>query len=606
MSHIAVENIQNVSGSFTLPVTSLGRIPDYGYSLSSMFGGDLNDAATVLNALGYACSLIIDTSAELTASASFNSGVALISTPGNEITLGSYNITINGFFHGGNYQVFNCSSTGRVSFGVGSVDFIKPEWWGADPTGSVSSLSAFDFAIDSLSSTGGTIKVSGHYVLPATWTVSNVSGLILKGTGSHLVAGTKRTEFDFTGLPDGDSGIVFDNCDGLTLEDFYSYVPLRTGGGAVIAINGTSGFSISRLNIESSMGSGSFGLKLGSDAVSASSVLAGTVKNCLIQNDGTPLLLGYGSTSVTLMNNYALGAGVYGFHIYHCNYCELNGCASDTGGASAWGYGIEASSQITIDSCGAENNGKGAFNVTGGSTGITFTNPMGVGNNTSADVSIGSLIDIGTSGINYDIIIQNPRDVAPDAATTASIYGRAGSLWTTVIGSLTRCAEGLDGDTTWKESYLTLISGEYPQFPAIYGTPTFYEGLEYSSGYGGGYKIQHAMATGTSTTGNPTFDIQVNIPAGARILGTQLYVTSVLSDNWDSAFINGNTAVISSNTSLLAGAVVNSIYDSFLASAIASAETDIRVTKNGGGNFSNNTGTIRAVVYYAVMSNMTF
>ena len=55
------------------------------------------------------------------------------------------NLTINGSFDAGLYQVF--SGDGSVTFGDGSVEKVYAEWWGADPTGSSDSTTAIETAI---------------------------------------------------------------------------------------------------------------------------------------------------------------------------------------------------------------------------------------------------------------------------------------------------------------------------------------------------------------------------------------------------------------------------------------------------------------------------
>lgn len=54
-------------------------------------------------------------------------------------------LTITGTFETGNYQVF--TGTGTIKFGVGSVDALRPEWWGAVADGSTDSTTAISSAL---------------------------------------------------------------------------------------------------------------------------------------------------------------------------------------------------------------------------------------------------------------------------------------------------------------------------------------------------------------------------------------------------------------------------------------------------------------------------
>jgi hypothetical protein len=94
--------------------------------------------------------------------------------------------------------------------------------------------------------------------------------------------------------------------------------------------------------------------------------------------------------------------------------------------------------------------------------------------------------------------------------------------------------------------------------------------------------------------------IEVNIPAVSRILGVQLRVDAALTDGetWDAAYSGGSTESICTGQAVAKSTKVNS-----LASAVVTSETDIAITKNGGGSFTA-AGTIRAIVYYETFDNM--
>lgn len=109
-------------------------------------------------------------------------------------------------------------------------------------------------------------------------------------------------------------------------------------------------------------------------------------------------------------------------------------------------------------------------------------------------------------------------------------------------------------------------------------------------------KIKEANADITAVT---SVTIQVNIPLGAKILGCQLRVDTALTagETWDAAYETGSTQSIATGQAVTKNTKVNKFFDENVATAIVSAETDIAITKNGGGAFTA-LGNISAIVYY--------
>ena len=113
-------------------------------------------------------------------------------------------------------------------------------------------------------------------------------------------------------------------------------------------------------------------------------------------------------------------------------------------------------------------------------------------------------------------------------------------------------------------------------------------------------------ATGTATAA-ATFDIEVNIPAGAKILGCQQRVDVALSSGdggttWSAAYIDGSTVATAAGAAFTKNTKVNSFLDEHAATAIASAETDIKVTINSGNFVAG--GKVTAIVYYQTLSTL--
>ena len=121
------------------------------------------------------------------------------------------------------------------------------------------------------------------------------------------------------------------------------------------------------------------------------------------------------------------------------------------------------------------------------------------------------------------------------------------------------------------------------------------------TGTTGGFNERVSEATGTATAAT-TFDIEVNIPSGARIIGCQLRVDTALTSSdggttWTAAYIDGSTSQVGTALAFAKDTKKNTMYDVNLASDIASAETDIRVTCDGAKTFAAG-GVVRAIVYY--------
>jgi len=131
--------------------------------------------------------------------------------------------------------------------------------------------------------------------------------------------------------------------------------------------------------------------------------------------------------------------------------------------------------------------------------------------------------------------------------------------------------------------------------------PPSFAGM-YVKGTAGGLDIFYKEATGTATAA-ATFNIATQVPSGAQIIGCQLRVDTALSANFDSAYNTGATAAISTNSAKEVNTKVNLMFDSNAATNIASAATDITITKNAGGNFTAG-GVVRAIVYYLGFTTM--
>lgn len=128
--------------------------------------------------------------------------------------------------------------------------------------------------------------------------------------------------------------------------------------------------------------------------------------------------------------------------------------------------------------------------------------------------------------------------------------------------------------------------------------------LDLAPGTTGGLYTDAAEAT-ANIEGDSSTTIQVNVPSGAKILGCQLRVDAALAagETWDAAYSGGASQSIASGQAVAQNTKVNKFFDENAATAITSGETDIDITKNGGGAFTAQ-GTIRAIVYYQAFTAM--
>ena len=123
-------------------------------------------------------------------------------------------------------------------------------------------------------------------------------------------------------------------------------------------------------------------------------------------------------------------------------------------------------------------------------------------------------------------------------------------------------------------------------------------------GTSGGMLIQAVEAT-ASITASASATIQANIPIGALMLGIQLRVDTALAtgETWDVAWHDGSSVqAIGSAIAVAKNTKVNK-YFAPASAQVADAETDIVITKNGGGSFTAQ-GVIRAIVYYLTFTAM--
>ena len=356
--------------------------------------------------------------------------------------------------------------------------------YGAVGDGVTDDTAAIQAAINSLTNGGTIIFPNGTYLCNSGLTISGVSGIILKGMGANFdsVHG-KATKLYFQNLGNDENGITISDAKGISIQDIYFWADTTGGtGGSCILGKDSEGLSIERCVMSWPRGTTSYGINFGTAGVVTDCVISSELIKVDIWCDGTPFFIGQSCTSIGLNSCYAIGGAEYGYHISNCNYIGLYNCASDTHGK--YGYRFEAVASAGAYTCGGESCGYGAFLIDKGSSSIILSTPLGGSNNTSATANHGSLVTIGGTGnIEYDIVIISPVDKSPNAATTNSIYGNSGALWTTVIGdNPTALPYRIGGNTTWRAKYLTILGGNNNKIPkplfllAAEATPSVLDG----------------------------------------------------------------------------------------------------------------------------------
>ncbi len=204
---------------------------------------DYADFGTMVSTIGATeKTIFVDTVGTLSANTTIPSTLHLIMLKGGAITLGNYNLTINGPFLAGLSKVFNVTGTGVVSFGACSVKEVFPDWFGAYYGGDCTA--AIQYALDAAPA-GGRVKLQPYdYLTTSTITVKNKNRITLEGDG--LSTGIK-----FSPTTDDDTAIAIDgDCDNVTLHNFnlvYSNNNAATGGVGCRVYTGATAITFDRV-----------------------------------------------------------------------------------------------------------------------------------------------------------------------------------------------------------------------------------------------------------------------------------------------------------------------------------------------------------------------
>jgi len=158
----------STSGAWKNFDTSLTNIHNklwaYNWRIVGQDYTDFNTAVSTINSTE--CTLVIFDNQTLTANVTVPSTLHIFFMKGGKISLGNYNITINGNLTAKRFQIFDISGSGSVTFGEQAIAEVYPEWWGAIADNSTDCEPGINAANDSLGARGGKISLGrGIYVV---------------------------------------------------------------------------------------------------------------------------------------------------------------------------------------------------------------------------------------------------------------------------------------------------------------------------------------------------------------------------------------------------------------------------------------------------------
>ena len=133
------------------------------------------------------------------------------------------------------------------------------------------------------------------------------------------------------------------------------------------------------------------------------------------------------------------------------------------------------------------------------------------------------------------------------------------------------------------------------------GTQTFTTLTNGSVTSGGGFTRQLAEAVSAALSG-ASGSIAVNVPSGARILGLQLRVDTLIESatgtSWTAVYVNTPTTAICATQAFTKNTKFNAVHPAY---EITTGTVTITITPNTG---TFTAGVVRAIVYYEAIDNL--
>ena len=155
----------------------------------------------------------------VTSNLNISSNINLVINKGAMLAISNGTLTINGTMDAGLYQIFNCTGTGKVAFGIGSVARIYPQWWGANTIPGTTDMTAAVQA--ALTAGAGKIVylVDGAHKITATLLVSDRTTLEGESWKAKLTTALDIEIVSNTG--DASTGIINLTIKNLEFENTY-------------------------------------------------------------------------------------------------------------------------------------------------------------------------------------------------------------------------------------------------------------------------------------------------------------------------------------------------------------------------------------------------
>jgi hypothetical protein len=122
----------------------------------------------------------------------------------------------------------------------------------------------------------------------------------------------------------------------------------------------------------------------------------------------------------------------------------------------------------------------------------------------------------------------------------------------------------------------------------------------------GGYVRTFAEATGTPAGTSTAFNIAVDVPATAKLLGCQLRVDTAFTagETWSAAYYNAGgfgVTITATGQAVAQNTKVNIMHLDMITAT--TGDIKVRITRDAG-NFTNGVGVMRAIVYYEMFTAM--
>jgi hypothetical protein len=246
-------------------------------------------------------------------------------TPPNPNFTGDGNVVVTGAFPDYHFQIKNQQNVINVR------DF------GAAGNGSTDDTSAIQQAIDSVLGTGGTIYLpKGIYKISSQLNLRN--GVTILGDGE---------ESTFINQTGADAhGFVGDDVGSISLENFILTGP-SSGTGAGIRLGWTANGNTPYVSMKNV-----WVRNFGSDGIQLETPIVSHLDKVLsFDNGGHGFNFYHAGTSVTLTSCWARGNAQAGYYFYQSVYISLVSCAADNNGVS---YFVQDAQSIAFYSCGSE------------------------------------------------------------------------------------------------------------------------------------------------------------------------------------------------------------------------------------------------------------